>query len=59
MWPLIMQKVKTIINSTKTYNIIVLEAAVLISANWHLQCHEIWASIIPINEVIMHYLTIF
>lgn len=59
MWPLIMQKVKTIINSTETCNVIVLEAAVLLSANWQLQCHEIWASIIPTNEVIMYYLIIF
>lgn len=59
MWPLIMQKVKTIINSTKMCDVIVLEAAVLLSANWHLQCHEIWASVIPTNEVIMHNLIFF
>lgn len=52
MWPLILQKVKAIVMSTKTHDIIVIEAAVLLNANWHFHCHEIWASIIPPSEVI-------
>lgn len=52
MWPLILQKVKAIIMSTKNCDIIILEAAMLLSANWQFDCHEIWASIIPQNEVI-------
>lgn len=51
MWPLILQRVKVIIESTKDHNIIVLEAAVLLAANWQHHCHEIWASIISPNEV--------
>jgi len=51
MWPLILQKIKSLIESSKNHNIIVLEAAVLISANWHLCCHETWVSIIPQDEV--------
>lgn len=51
MWPLILQKVKSLIESTKDHNIIVLEAAVLLSANWQNHCHEVWVSIIPSNEV--------
>ncbi|XP_015364450.1 PREDICTED: bifunctional coenzyme A synthase-like [Diuraphis noxia] len=50
IWPLILQRVKSIIQSTKGHNIVVLEAAVLLSANWQYHCHEIWVSIIPPNE---------
>lgn len=46
-----MQRVKSIIQSTEGHNIVVLEAAVLLSANWQYHCHEIWVSIIPPNEV--------
>lgn len=51
MWPLILQKIKTMIKNAKDHNIVVLEAAVLLSANWQTHCHEIWVSIIPPNEV--------
>jgi len=51
MWPLILKKVKSIIESTNNTPIIVVEAAVLLSANWQKDCHEIWASIIPPDEV--------
>lgn len=50
MWPLILQKIKTMIENT-TNQIVILEAAVLLSANWQTHCHEIWVSIIPPNEV--------
>jgi len=52
MWPLILKKVKSIIESTNNTPIIVVEAAVLLSANWQKDCHEIWASIIPPDEAI-------
>jgi len=52
MWPLVLQKVKTTIESTKDHNIIVLEAAILIKANWHFHCHEIWVTIIPPEEAV-------
>jgi len=51
-----LQRVKSIIESTKDHNIVVLEAAVLLSANWQYHCHEIWVSIIPPNEVKHHTL---
>lgn len=51
MWPLILKKIKAIIESKKEYDIIIIEAAVLINANWTTHCHEIWVSIIPPNEV--------
>jgi len=46
-----LQRVKSIVQSTKGHNIVVLEAAVLLSANWQYHCHEIWVSIIPREEV--------
>jgi len=36
---------------SKSYQIIVIEAAVLIQAKWQNICHEIWSCIIPENEV--------
>jgi len=44
-------KIKNNIKSIKNHNIIILEAAVLINANWHFHCHETWVSIIPQEEV--------
>jgi len=46
-----LQRVKSIVQSTKGHDIVVLEAAVLFSANWQYHCHEIWVSIIPEEEV--------
>lgn len=51
MWPLILQRVKALIESNKDRSIIVIEAAVLLNANWQSNCHEIWVSIIPPDEV--------
>ncbi|VVC34566.1 Hypothetical protein CINCED_3A007033 [Cinara cedri] len=51
MWPLILQKVKSIIESKKEFKIIFVEAAVLLTANWQSNFHEIWVSIIPLDEV--------
>lgn len=51
MWPLTLQRVKTTIESAKGHNVVVIEAAVLLRANWQLHCHEVWASIITPHEV--------
>lgn len=59
MWPLILQRVKVLIESVKDHNIVVLEAAVLLTANWQVHCHEIWVSIIPEVEVIHFTYNIF
>lgn len=32
-------------------DVVVIEAALLIQANWVEECHELWACIIPPNEV--------
>ncbi|XP_029158217.1 bifunctional coenzyme A synthase [Nylanderia fulva] len=54
IWPLILQEAKKQIDIlySKGYNIIVMEAAVLIQAKWQNVCHEIWTCIIPQNEAI-------
>ncbi|EGI69332.1 PREDICTED: bifunctional coenzyme A synthase [Acromyrmex echinatior] len=54
IWPLILQEAKKEIENLfyKHRNIIVLEAAVLIQAEWQNECSEIWTCIIPQNEAI-------
>ncbi|XP_046825866.1 bifunctional coenzyme A synthase [Vespa crabro] len=54
MWPLILEEAKRKINELYIggYNVIFMEAAVLIQANWQNECHEIWACIIPPEEAI-------
>lgn len=56
MWPLILQQIKAIIESNKDNNIIIVEAAVLLRANWQIHCHEVWATIIPPDEVKLNFL---
>lgn len=55
MWPAILKEAKSQINNLheKGVDVIVLEAAVLIQANWQNYCHEIWTCIIPEQEVRM------
>ena len=52
IWPLILQEAKKEIkNLFYKHNIIVLEAAVLIQAEWQNECSEIWTCITSQNEV--------
>ncbi|CAD1473918.1 unnamed protein product, partial [Heterotrigona itama] len=54
VWPVILEEAKKEINDfhTKGFDIIVMEAAVLIQAKWQHECHEIWTCIIPQEEAI-------
>ncbi|XP_011645204.1 bifunctional coenzyme A synthase [Pogonomyrmex barbatus] len=54
IWPLLLQAAKIEIENlnSKGYDIIVLEAAILIQAKWQNECSEIWTCIIPQNEAI-------
>ncbi|XP_018392343.1 PREDICTED: bifunctional coenzyme A synthase [Cyphomyrmex costatus] len=54
IWPLILQEAKKEITIfyKKHHYIVVLEAAVLIQAEWQNECNEIWTCIIPENEAI-------
>ncbi|CAK9797021.1 Bifunctional coenzyme A synthase [Anthophora quadrimaculata] len=54
VWPIILEEAKKQINDfyTKGFDIIVIEAAVLIQANWQDECHEIWTCIVPPDEAV-------
>lgn len=54
VWPMILAEAETFIKnlSEKGFDIIIMEAAVLIQANWQHVCHEIWTCIIPPDEAI-------
>ncbi|KOC60160.1 Bifunctional coenzyme A synthase [Habropoda laboriosa] len=54
VWPIILEEAKKQVNDfyAKGFDIIVMEAAVLIQANWQHECHEIWTCIIPPEEAI-------
>lgn len=54
VWPAILKEAKMQMNSLheKGVDIIVMEAAVLIQANWQNYCHEIWTCIIPEEEAV-------
>lgn len=50
IWPLTLEAVKKEISSIDK-EIVVVEAALLIQANWIKECHEVWSCIIPPAEV--------
>ncbi|XKL65748.1 hypothetical protein PGB90_009168 [Kerria lacca] len=53
LWPIILKNVKeriTVLHSNE--DVVVIEAALLIQANWVEECHELWACIIPPNEAV-------
>ncbi|XP_076621029.1 bifunctional Phosphopantetheine adenylyltransferase - Dephospho-CoA kinase [Colletes latitarsis] len=54
VWPIILDETKKQINNfyAEGFDIIVMEAAVLIQAKWQCVCHEIWTCIIPPEEAI-------
>ncbi|XP_031846676.2 bifunctional Phosphopantetheine adenylyltransferase - Dephospho-CoA kinase [Nomia melanderi] len=54
LWPIILDEAKVQINDfyKKGFDVIVMEAAVLIQAEWQSNCHEIWTCIIPQEEAI-------
>ncbi|XP_076750174.1 bifunctional Phosphopantetheine adenylyltransferase - Dephospho-CoA kinase isoform X2 [Xylocopa sonorina] len=54
VWPIILEEATKQINDyyTKGFDVIVMEAAVLIQAKWQHECHEIWTCIIPQEEAI-------
>ncbi|KAI5751570.1 hypothetical protein M8J77_008759 [Diaphorina citri] len=53
IWPLILAQVKEeIARLSESHKVIVIEAAVLLSAKWQDQVHEIWVTFIPEQEAI-------
>lgn len=53
LWPLVLKKVKEEIRlHHKDKDVVIVEAALLIQANWGEECHEIWSCVISPDEVI-------
>ena len=54
VWPAILETARLKIEQLhrEGFNIIVMEAAVLIQAKWQFVCHEIWTCIIPHEETV-------
>lgn len=51
VWPAIAQEVEDIIKNSSE-KVIIIEAAVLLMANWQNICHEVWTTIVPREEAI-------
>ncbi|KAK2714207.1 bifunctional coenzyme A synthase-like [Artemia franciscana] len=54
VWPQVTELAKAKIKKFRTEgkNIVVLDAAVLLEANWNEFCHEVWVTIIPPEEAV-------
>jgi phosphopantetheine adenylyltransferase/dephospho-CoA kinase len=54
VWPVLLDYAKEQIQilSDAGYQIVVMEAAILLQAGWDQHVHEVWACIIPPEEVI-------
>lgn len=55
LWPAILMRSKEVAADlySADHKVVILEAAVLLKAGWESQCHEIWSSIIPPEEVLL------
>lgn len=51
VWPAIAEEVNKIIRASDK-KVIVVEAAVLLTAGWDKQCHEVWTTLVPRQEAI-------
>lgn len=53
MWPAILKEAQSRIRALGQdgYKVVVLEAAVMIKAQWYKYCHQLWSVIIPPEEV--------
>lgn len=54
VWPELLVKVKAVIEEirqTKDKPVVIIEAAVLLQANWQTEMHEIWSLIVPRERV--------
>lgn len=52
VWPHLLIEVRNVIRELSDYDVIILEAAILIRAGWQSECHEIWSCIVPRDEAI-------
>ncbi|KAJ8941748.1 hypothetical protein NQ314_010285 [Rhamnusium bicolor] len=51
VWPAIAEEVNNIIRNTDK-KVVVIEAAVLLTADWQKYCHEVWTTLVPREEAI-------
>ncbi|XP_018576337.1 bifunctional coenzyme A synthase [Anoplophora glabripennis] len=51
VWPTIAEEVNKIIRESDK-KVVVVEAAVLLTAGWDKQCHEVWTTLVPRQEAI-------
>jgi phosphopantetheine adenylyltransferase/dephospho-CoA kinase len=51
VWPAIAQEVVKIIGESRN-RVLVVEAAVLLTAGWEKNCHEVWSTLVPREEAI-------
>lgn len=61
VWPELLNRVKEVINQigqAKEKAIVIVEAAVLLQANWQTEMHEIWSLIVPPERVSIQLLRI-
>lgn len=61
MWPAILEKSKEVAMEYVKLGkkVVIMDAAVLLEAGWKKHCHEIWACIIPPEEVGFKLLLLF
>lgn len=63
VWPLLWNKVKGMLDEIRARNnksIVMIEAAVLLQANWQKEMHEVWSLIVPPERVnFLHSIWIF
>ncbi|KAJ8971839.1 hypothetical protein NQ317_001552 [Molorchus minor] len=56
VWPAIQQEVTEIVKKSNK-QVIVIEAAILLTAGWEKNCHEIWTTLVPREEAIKRLIT--
>uniref|UniRef100_A0A0K8TBU8 Cytidyltransferase-like domain-containing protein n=1 Tax=Lygus hesperus TaxID=30085 RepID=A0A0K8TBU8_LYGHE len=54
LWPLILIKCESLIEkaATEGSRVVVIEASLLIEAQWNKSCHEIWTCFVPVPEAV-------
>ncbi|KAJ8915136.1 hypothetical protein NQ315_000388 [Exocentrus adspersus] len=56
VWPAIAEEVDKLIRASDK-NVVVVEAAVLLTAGWEKRCHEVWTTLVPREEAINRLIT--
>ncbi|KIH50163.1 dephospho-CoA kinase domain protein, partial [Ancylostoma duodenale] len=51
VWPVLMKKIEAMVAVSKS-DVIVIEAAAIIEANWHTYMNELWTVFVPHDEMV-------